>query len=61
MLTWVILLVFAVPLYVFVRQMIKSNSSHSNRLVEIQRKLREKRERDVQEKWSRVKNKHKQP
>jgi len=60
MLTWVILFVFFVPLYIFIRQMIKSNKSHSNRLAEIQRKLREKREREVQEKWSRVKNKHKE-
>ena len=35
--------------------MIKSNKAHSNRLVEIQRTLREKREREAQEKWSRVK------
>jgi hypothetical protein len=59
MLTWIILLVFAVPLYIFIRQMMRSNKTHSNRLAEIQRTLREKREREVQEKWDRVKNKHK--
>jgi len=50
MLIWIILLVFAVPLYIFIRQMIKSNKAHSNRLAEVQRTLREKREREVQEK-----------
>ena len=59
MLIWIILLVFAVPLYIFIRQMIRSNKGHSNRLAEVQRTLREKRETEVQEKWNRVKNKHK--
>ena len=60
MLTWIILLVFAVPLYIFITQILKSNKAHSNRLAEIQRTLREKREREVQEKWDRVKNKNQQ-
>lgn len=58
MLTWIILLVFAVPLYIFIRQMIKSTKAHDSRLAEIQKTLREKREKEVQEKWDRVKSKN---
>ncbi|WP_162926298.1 hypothetical protein [Teredinibacter purpureus] len=58
MLIWVILLVFAVPLYVFCRQVMSANSSRTSRITEIQSTLREKKEREVQEKWARIKNKH---
>jgi len=42
MFTWVALLVFTIPLYIFIRQMMKSNKIRDNRLIETQKILREK-------------------
>jgi hypothetical protein len=57
MLYWIILLVFGVPLIGFILKSIRSSKARNDRLLEIQERLSEKRQQEIDAKLSAMKEK----